>query len=63
MSRRTIEMRDGLPRYPHEDVDFVVQELPKHQACSAAKFVEKVLGSEPRPNGSPRTVLQAYNPC
>ena len=54
---KQIELRDGLPRYPHEDVDFIVRELPKYQPCSVAHFVKQI-GHDPRPTGSTSAVYQ-----
>ena len=49
---KKIELREGLPRYKDQDVDFVVQELPSIQPCSIPDFVKKA-GFDPRPHGSP----------
>lgn len=54
-----IELRDGLPRYPHQDAAFVARELAKHQPCSIAAFVSK-LGFEPRNAGQPSAIYQRF---
>ena len=55
--KKSIELKDGLPRYGEEDVDFIVEKLPPHEPCSVQAFMLAV-GVEPRPNGMPSTAYQ-----
>jgi hypothetical protein len=56
---REVELgEDNLPIYKEEDVEFVVQLLPKMpKPCTIPKFCKNI-GHEPRPFGGPGKVYQ-----
>jgi hypothetical protein len=43
-TKKKIEMRGILPRYAEDDVEFLLQELPKCEPCSMASFIESLGG-------------------
>lgn len=47
-----IEMRGVLPRYPEDDVEFVLLKLKDVQPCTIADLVRHI-GAEARINGAP----------
>lgn len=47
-----IEMRGPLPRYPEEDVAFVLSKLKEAEPCTIADLCRQ-LGIEPRVDGAP----------
>lgn len=47
-----IEMRGKLPRYPENDVEFVIAALKKAEPCTIADLARS-LGIEPRVDGMP----------
>lgn len=52
MKTKKVEMRGILPRYPEDEIDFLVEQLREAEPCGIADLVRH-LGGEPREGGAP----------